>query len=174
MDKNGGIIDPDVDIELQSLAGGVPGGQEKSQRRGCCMDPFCGSLRYCFSPCNYLAFILGYFVIVAVVNFFCPASYFSPLPGGGADATALWLCLAAVTASVSAALHLRQARSRGEEGAARNLARRCTILLVVYFAFCLPSYFAANKSLYHDVESSDDGFGTNFIFTGANGVKLEG
>jgi len=138
------------------------------------MDPCCGSARYCFSPCNYLVFILTYLLIISVVNLFCPPSHFSPLQGGEADATALWLCLAAILASIYAALHVRRARARGEQGAVRNLARRCCVLLVVYFAFCLPSYFAANKSLYHDVESSDDGFGTNFVFTGADGVKLEG
>ncbi|GMH72621.1 hypothetical protein TL16_g05967 [Triparma laevis f. inornata] len=103
------------------------------------------------------------------------AATISPLYdiGGNADAVALFLC-AMSAAIVGGIVVFVGRREPDRKQAVRVLAKRSLVLVCMYLVVCLPAYYSAKESLYHDVDSDGSTFATEFEFEGMDGVKMKG
>ncbi|GMH93321.1 hypothetical protein TrVE_jg10778 [Triparma verrucosa] len=176
------------DIELQRLTDEDlhPRTNPENPLGSCCTRPCCTICSkspersrqlndWCFTPAWWFSFIGGYLLLCLVINLVCPAATISPFYdiGGDADAVALFLCVSSAVIVGGSILFVRR-REPERRQAGTVLAKRIAVLIAVYLVVCIPAYYSAKESLYHDVDGGDNGFATEFEFEGMDGVKLKG
>ena len=117
----------------------------------------------------FFSILLAYTLCVFTLNFLCWQGTQSPFydPDPAITLNSCYLAIAIFTGIVLGGYTICFRSLPGvptHKAAAVFFAKKCSLLILIYFALGLPIYFIGGKALYHDGNPVDSGRGTTFAF----------